>query len=93
MQGFEPRTSESESDVLPLHHTSIFGDKGGIRTHMSLARTHQFSRLRRYSHFGTLPYLAAPARFELTPEGVKDLRTTVALRGYIGAPDRTRTCN
>ena len=34
----------------------------------------------------TLPpcrFVAAPARFELTSEGVKDLRTTVALRGKV----------
>lgn len=35
--------------------------------------------------------MAAPARFELTPEGVKDLRTTIALRGYCGDPIGTRT--
>lgn len=25
VQGLEPRTAESESDVLPLHHTSLYG--------------------------------------------------------------------
>lgn len=30
-QGFEPQSSESESDVLPLHHGS-FGWRAGIRT-------------------------------------------------------------
>ena len=44
----------------------------------------------------TLPpcrFVAAPARFELTPEGVKDLRTTIALRGYCGDRSRIRTEN
>ncbi len=31
-QGFEPRQRESKSLVLPLHHESKSGRRGGIRT-------------------------------------------------------------
>ena len=68
----------------------LIGDAGGTRTPNGF--THSGFQDRQTTNYHTAPFVAAPARFELTSEGVKDLCTTIALRGYCGAPDRTRTC-
>ena len=37
VSGFEPELGEPKSPVLPLHHTSIFAENGGIEPHPVLS--------------------------------------------------------
>ena len=56
--GFEPRMNESESLVLPLHHSAIYGTSMGTRTPVFAVRGQRLNRLTMEA------YVAAELGFE-----------------------------